>query len=89
HLWSLHLSRLTERYGSFPENEALRIEALLMLGFDKLPDEKRPGKREVKGRFRILSKEYHPDRGGNADLFRRLKTARDVLLNEKYQREDR
>ena len=88
-LWSLFLSRLIERYGSFPESQGLRIEALLMLDFNQLPDEKRPGKREVKNKFRILSRKYHPDRGGNATLFRRLKTARDLLLNERYQTGDR
>ena len=81
------MNRLTERYMSFPEYEALRIEALLMLGFDKPADEKMPGMREVKDKFRVLSKKYHPDRGGDAGLFRRLKTARDVLLN--YEPGDR
>ena len=34
----------------------------------------------IKAAFRALSKEYHPDHGGNRDAFERVKAAYDVLV---------
>ncbi len=78
-IYSLFLGSLTDRYQSFSSRDALRTEALLLLGFELTETGREPGKREVNERFRTLSKSHHPDRGGNSDIFRRLKTAREVL----------
>ena len=78
-LYSRFLGSLTDRYHSFTNPEALRVEALLLLGFELTETIEIPEKREINERFRALSKTHHPDRGGNAEVFRRLKTARDVL----------
>lgn len=37
--------------------------------------------KEIKAAYRILSKEYHPDKGGDAEKFQRLQNAYDVLSN--------
>ena len=79
-IYSLFLTDLTDRYQNFSNRAALRSEALLLLGFELTGTGEKPGKRKINERFRALSKSHHPDRGGNADVFRRLKTARDVLL---------
>jgi len=79
-LYSLFLGRLAERYRNFSPNDALRCEALLLLGFDLHHVREKPEKRDVSKRFRRLSGKYHPDRGGDAAVFRRLKTARDILI---------
>ena len=79
-LYSRYLGGLTDRYHNFSNSEALRVEALLLLGFELTETGDKPGEREINERFRTLSKTHHPDRGGNAELFRRLKTARGVLL---------
>lgn len=36
---------------------------------------------EVESAYRELSKNVHPDKGGSSGLFKRIKTARDTLLN--------
>jgi hypothetical protein len=78
-LASRYLTDLGRQYQSISEDAALLIEAKLVFGFDVLPERTQPGRQAVQERFRILSKEFHPDRGGDGLLFRRLKTARDVL----------
>ncbi len=79
-LYSRYLGGLTERYHNFSNSKALRVEALLLLGFELTETGYKPGEREINEHFRTLSKTHHPDRGGNSVVFRRLKTARDVLL---------
>ncbi len=36
---------------------------------------------DIKKAFRVLSKEYHPDKGGNEDAFRRISEAYTILSN--------
>lgn len=78
-LASHFLNCLSERYRSLSTEEALKVEALLIMGFNRIPVGTYPERQEVQERFRHLSKIYHPDGGGDSTLFRRLKTARDIL----------
>lgn len=52
------------------EEEALRI-----LGLEKGATEA-----QIRAKHRLLIAEVHPDRGGDAELARRLNAARDILL---------
>jgi len=79
-LYSSVLGRLADRYRNFSPDDALKSEALLLLGFDIRCTREKPEKKEVSKRFRKLSGKFHPDRGGDAAVFRRLKTARDILI---------
>jgi len=79
-LYSLFLSRLADRYRYFSSEKALKCEAMLILGFNPEEMGHELPEKSVNEQFRNLSKKYHPDRGGNAEVFRRLKTARDFLL---------
>jgi len=80
-LYSLFLGKLSRKYRRFSPEEALKTEALLMLGFDprKVDREGLPGRNEIITNFRTLSKVHHPDRGGESALFRRLKAAKEIL----------
>ena len=81
--WRIHLQNLSMRYRSIPplrDDEdrptyAARVLSALVLRC------RRVDRREVAENFRALSKEFHPDRGGNAECFRRIKEARDILLS--------
>ena len=79
-LFSRFLDSLAERYHSFSDKESLRIEALMTLGFTLRVLQTSPENPEIIEQFRKLSKKHHPDRGGDAEVFRRIKTARDFLL---------
>jgi len=81
-LYSHFLRRISDHYNNYSGDRALKSEALLVLGFSLQESDNKPGKQKIKERFRTLSKQHHPDRGGDKDMFRRLKTARDVLLEE-------
>lgn len=49
--------------------------ALAIFGFDDTPTQD-----EVKKRYRILAKQYHPDLGGDAEKFKQLNNANQVLM---------
>ncbi len=51
-----------------------RTEALRSLGLAAHADEQ-----AVRKRFRELAMQHHPDRGGNAETFRKIRAAMDVL----------
>lgn len=51
-------------------------ECLRILGFDRIPT----GVEEVRARYRELAKEVHPDAGGTAEAFQRLKEAADEAI---------
>lgn len=40
---------------------------------------------EVKSAYRKLSKQYHPDAGGNGDMFQKITKARDTILEMRGQ----
>ena len=44
-------------------------------------------KDEVKKSFRTLSKQHHPDKGGDENLFKQMSEAYDVLSNDNKRRE--
>ncbi len=81
--WREYLNLLSLKYRDIPPLEdsdgrptyTARILSTLILRC------KRVDRREVSENFRTLSKEFHPDRGGDAECFRRLKEARDTLLS--------
>ena len=82
--WCRHLERLANRYRDIPAlfdgfgnpTYSFKVLAVLVLRCREVT------RREVTRNFRFLSKEFHPDYGGSPESFRRLKTARDVLLDE-------
>ena len=51
-----------------------RTEALRALGLDAYADDER-----VRRRFRELAMRHHPDRGGDAETFRKIRAAMEVL----------
>lgn len=82
--WCRHIERLAGRYRNIPAlfdacgspTYSFKVLAVLVLRCRDV------NRREVTRNFRFLSKEFHPDRGGSTESFRRLKAARDALLNE-------
>lgn len=81
-LANIHLNNLAGRYPGTSSEEMLKVEAKLIMGFNQIPVSDYPDKHAVQERFRKLSKRYHPDGGGESTLFRRLKTARDILTDD-------
>ena len=73
---------LIERYERIPEKIVHRISACFIL--QCLPETYSglPESSLVKSRYRKYSKKYHPDTGGDPELFIRIKWARDLLLRE-------
>lgn len=76
-----HLDRLRARYRRMTDLAARRIHAYLVLEIipDRMPS-RHVHRSEVTGAYRRLSLRYHPDRGGDAEVFVQLKRARDVLM---------
>jgi hypothetical protein len=81
-LWRAFLEHLTLRYRQFTQVHALRAEAKLLLGMEDCLTGNTPPDSRVREAFRRLSKVHHPDQGGSPGMFRRLKTARDLLMND-------
>jgi len=85
--WQVHyrryFSQLEKRYRGFTPALTERLLACLMLGC--LPDLKTltsPSAAEIRRRFRALSKQHHPDAGGDGALFVKLKEAEELLLTQ-------
>jgi hypothetical protein len=84
HVWREHLLRLSWRYRDIPPlfdrdgrpTYSARILSVLVLRCHRID------RKEIIANFRVLSKQFHPDRGGDAISFRRLKEARDLLLSD-------
>lgn len=76
-----YLDKLGTAYESLPMKKVEYLDACLVLKMD--PDEhyRRPREEDVNRRFRSLSKEFHPDRGGDPSLFIRLKWAGNYFRN--------
>jgi hypothetical protein len=51
-----------------------RLEALKTMGFDALPSGA-----DLKRRYHDLAKKHHPDKGGNADMMKKINAANDLL----------
>jgi len=75
-----HFEMMQKYYDRLPPVKTDKLTACLIL--ECVPDsyEQLPGHSLVKSRYRKLSKEYHPDAGGDPELFIALKKARDLLL---------
>ena len=82
-LWRRHLMELSWKYRSVPPLEddegsptyTSRLLATLVLRCSRVD------RKEIGDNFRRLSKEFHPDYGGEAEHFHRIKAARDLLLS--------
>lgn len=80
--WRRHLIHLSRRYRNIPPllnksgkpTFSSRVLAVLVLRCHDI------NRREITQNFRQLSKKYHPDYGGIAESFQRIKVARDILL---------
>ncbi len=70
--WSLWKSALKRRVAAIAMDE-LEARRVLELGLEAGPD-------EIIAAHRRLISRVHPDRGGSAELARRVNMARDVLL---------
>ena len=79
-----HLSLLTRRYRSLPAAVGDRVAACLALEIipNAVPPA-RPPASELNRAYRRLSLLHHPDRGGDPAMFRAIKWARDVLMNDR------
>jgi len=83
-LWHNHLIQLSMKYRNIPPLEdedgnptySARVLAALVLRCHRVD------RKEIGDNFRRLSKEFHPDRGGNAEQFHNIMAARDVLLSQ-------
>lgn len=81
-LFSAYLEGLHRRFRGLPFDDTSRLLACMIL--DCLPDlnlRRWPLPETIKEAFRSLSKQHHPDAGGNPQYFRVLAKAREVLLN--------
>jgi hypothetical protein len=83
-LFRIHLERLLSRYRRFNKESADRVIACFLL--ELIPENdplQWPDKASVIRQFRKLSKQHHPDRGGNGEFFIELKWACDVFTKGK------
>jgi len=82
-LFRRHLALLTRRYPGVTDVVADRILAsfLLELTPDSIPPA-RPSRRDISCNYRRLSLIHHPDRGGDARMFIKIKQARDALVRD-------
>jgi hypothetical protein len=69
------IEKLGKRYNNVNLRYGNKIAALFVF---ELPIRKHT-EEEIKARYRMLSKKYHPDAGGSGDHFNLLQKARDIL----------
>lgn len=81
-----YLRRFERRYPRLPEGTADRLLACYVLGCVPGPEFRLPSRRTVTDAYRRLSKRYHPDAGGDPDLFRRIGWAREILTGRQTAR---
>ena len=74
-LFFTYIERLTARYKKIDRAYGEKIVSLFVM---ELPIRKHT-EEEIKKQYRILSKRYHPDAGGNSEYFNLLQKARKVL----------
>lgn len=80
--FGIYFACLGKHYERIPSENMDRIYAYIIL--NSIPDSlsELPDSAKVNNRYRNYSKIYHPDRGGNPELFIKLKWARDLLLEK-------
>jgi len=82
-----YLDLLRARYAWAPDLRALEprlLMACMVLGCMPDPATLRlPPPARIKERYRLLSKQAHPDAGGDPGLFRMISLARDTLLEQR------
>jgi hypothetical protein len=74
-LFSSYVERLEKRYKDIDKKYAGKIVSLFVM---ELPIKKH-SEDEIKKQYRMLSKKYHPDVGGDSAYFNLLQKAREVL----------
>ncbi len=74
-VWKEYLNWLSLRYRGINEEYTEKLLAALILRCRKIE------RREITENFRKLSREYHPDTGGDAESFLYIAMARDILLS--------
>lgn len=74
-----YLGKLGTRYEKLPLKKVEYLDASLALQCLPDPDYRPHQQEEVVSQYRKLSKEYHPDRGGDPSLFIKLKWAKEIL----------
>jgi hypothetical protein len=82
--------KVYRKFVGLPESERNAINSTSINGVDVLKnflpwkvfdlDPQQASKEDIKSVFNRLAKEYHPDHGGNSDVFEQLKIMRDSLL---------
>lgn len=73
---------LSEFYERIPLAQIDRIYAYLILNCIPESPSTIPDETKISNRYRNYSKIYHPDRGGDPELFIKIKWARDLLLEK-------
>lgn len=81
-IYRSHLAELVKRYRGLSTLIADRVLACFALGIipDGIPPA-RPAALEISRRYRSLSLQTHPDRGGDPSMFIEIKRARDTLVD--------
>lgn len=87
---SLQLSTADLKDSIYQEARDLLVKQYVMINFNKaasfleLPKNTIPSTKDIKKAYMLLSRKYHPDKGGNADLFTPLSSAYNSL-NTTYE----
>ncbi len=77
-----YLRLLKKNYGKINVSSVTRIMSCFLLDcLSEKNAESNPDIAAIKRKYRILSKKYHPDTGGDPEYFLKIRHARDVLLN--------
>lgn len=77
-----YLGQLGTRYERLPLARIEYLDALLALQLIPDPGYAMPEEKTLIASYRKLSKDYHPDRGGHAALFIKVKWARGILKKQ-------
>lgn len=80
-----YMSFLADLYVRIPSDLMERMSACLILNCLPSSFSEVPQRSKVSNRYRSFSKIYHPDAGGDQELFIKIKWARDLLI-EKTER---
>ncbi len=81
-LWEKYFLSFAQRYPGVRDNHSRRLALMVLHCPAELPGNSSTSRSEIVRRFRQLSKQHHPDHGGEAEYFRLLKASRDLLINK-------
>lgn len=74
-----YLDKLAAEYEHLPLKKVEYLGAAMALRWEPDQEYTRPSAETVNRLYRELSKEYHPDRGGNSRYFIKVKWAKDYF----------